>query len=179
MAEGVVGPVYVAALLLTVSGLFKLRTPQPMAQALFTARLPHDNWLVRGAASAELVTSILVLVDGRLGAAAVAVLYFGFFAFIAWVLLMRIDLAFCGCLGSTQSPPTWAHAALNLVVSVFGVLGAWLGMPDVTAVVRQLGAMTPIFVIGVVFAGWLSYLIVTAAPRLFVPNQHLSISEEA
>ena len=72
----------VAAALLVVSGLAKLRSVEPTRKALHAAALPGPRWAVVALGATEVaVGSIAVVTEGRLAAAAVGALYAGFAAF--------------------------------------------------------------------------------------------------
>jgi hypothetical protein len=179
IADAAVGPTYVAALLLVFSGVGKLRNPKPAAQALFTARWPHSSALVRTVGLAEITAPLLLLTLGAIGATAIAVIYAGFFAFIASVLLRNLDLTSCGCTGAAETPPTWLHAVLNAIASVAAATGAAAGIPAVSVSLSELGAMAPTSLLGVLASAWLAYLVVTNGPRLFLSSDSSPTAKEA
>lgn len=163
------GPLYVATLLLVASGVAKARNPIPTAQALLTAGWPHRPAFVRALGGVELAAAGTMLVEPRYGAAAVGALYGGFFAFLASVLLRDVDMASCGCTGATDTPPTWLHASFNLAVTACAAGGALLGARSTAGLVHVLGPSAVIFAVAVAIAAWLAYLIVQLGPRLFAP----------
>lgn len=178
-ADLLVAPISVGALLLVLSGIGKLRNPDPMAQALYSLGWPHNAIVVRTLGSVEIAAGLAALAIGGVGALGEAVLYSSFAAVLAVVLLNDTPMSTCGCAGANATPPTWAHALLNLLVAVCAVGGAALGTPSIYRIARDLRYMMPVYVIGVCATAWLAYLIVTHAPRLFAKAYAMSDAEGA
>jgi hypothetical protein len=178
-ANLLVAPISVGALLLVLSGLGKLRNPEPMAQALYSLGWSHHAIVVRTLGSVEIAAGLTALAIGGVGALGEAGLYGSFATVLAVILLKGIPMSTCGCAGANATPPTWAHALLNLLVAVCAVGGAALGTPSVYRVARELKYMMPVYVLGVCATAWLAYLIVTHAPRLFAKTYSISDAEGA
>lgn len=178
-ADLLAAPISVGALLLVLSGVGKLRAPQPMAQALYSLGWPHHAVVVRAAGTVEVAAGAAALAVGGIGSLGEAVLYGLFAAFLAAVLLHHVPLSTCGCTGSTATPPTWAHTFLNLVVAASAVAGAALGAASIYRIGLELRYMLPIYLIGICATAWLAYLIVTHAPRLFARDYAMSDAEGA
>lgn len=114
-------PFLIAAALLVVTGLAKLRSPRGAAAALASAGLPSRPALVRALGALEVGVGAAALLAPRPLAPAVAALYVGFAAFLGYVAARRIPLADCGCLGERESPPSRFHLGLDLLAAASAV----------------------------------------------------------
>lgn len=126
--------VAVAAFLLIVAGVSKVRDPAPTQGALRASGLPGSAWIVTGFGIAEIALAALVLTMGSQPALlAVGFVYGGFALFIVQARVRRLPIQSCGCFGTPDTAPTWLHAvgtaAMALVtMSVSSVApGAALG----------------------------------------------------
>jgi hypothetical protein len=74
---------------------------------------------VRVLAAGEAVLGVVAVVrPGALVAAAVAISYAGFTAFVLRALRSGSPLASCGCFGKTDTPPTPVHAVVTAALAV-------------------------------------------------------------
>jgi len=106
------GPFLAAAGLLCVSGVAKLRAPQPASTALRTLGLRAGASGVRAAAGAEVVLGGLSLaIGGRVAALVLALAYAGF---AGLTVRLAEERAACGCFGSADAPSGRAQLALSL-----------------------------------------------------------------
>jgi hypothetical protein len=111
-------PIYLtAAGLLVLSGLAKLRDPEPASDALVELRVPASRPLVRVVALVELSSAMVMVARPSLGAPAACGLYLAFAALVL-TQLVRGGVRSCGCLGSAALPPTRLHVALNVALAV-------------------------------------------------------------
>ena len=117
--EAVAGPVWIAAVLLVLSGAGKVLRPAPTREALQRAALPSRDPIAGLIGAAELLVAGAVLaVGGPLPAAALAITYLAFTAFLLRLRARAGAAASCSCLGGTTSTPvTASHVVLNLVVA--------------------------------------------------------------
>jgi hypothetical protein len=121
--EAATAPYLAAALLLVAAGLAKVIEPLSLVRALQGAglrvRAPLLASWVRVVAAAEaLLGLIAVVLPGPLVAAAVALSYAGFTAFVLRALRSGSPLASCGCFGKTDTPPTPGHAAATALLAL-------------------------------------------------------------
>lgn len=110
-------PYLAATVLLGAAGIAKTVRPGGTANALHAAGLTSRPLpaLVRAGAVAEVALAVAALVvPGALTGALVAAAYAGFAAFIVGALRRGWALSSCGCFGRPDTPPTRAHAALNV-----------------------------------------------------------------
>jgi hypothetical protein len=157
------GPYLAAAGLLVLAGVPKLTDPMPLVRALRTARLPASRGLVRAVAASEVVLGVAaVAVPGRLTAAAVAVSYLTFSAFVALVLRRGGVLGSCGCFGRPDTPPTLAHLAVTLVLAVSAA--ALAAAPPREAVWSSVGGELIALVGFAALLAWLAYLVMAVLP---------------
>jgi methylamine utilization protein MauE len=112
VSAALTGPFLAAAGLLCISGVAKLRTPQPASAALGILGFPAGPLLVRAAATVELCVGGLALAaGGRAAALVLAVVYAGFAG-----LTVRLgeQRAACGCFGAGDAPSGRAQLALSV-----------------------------------------------------------------
>lgn len=101
-------------LLLLIAGIQKIFDPTSTSGALRAAGLPSRRILVRTLGGVEVVVVAAWLVSGgRLPALAAALLYAGFAWFVVNALVRKLPISSCGCLGSTETPPTVIHVVMN------------------------------------------------------------------
>jgi hypothetical protein len=163
MSAALAPALIVAALVLCVAGVSKLRAPWGAAGALAALGLPGRPWLVRALAAGEVALGAAgALHPARVLSVALAVVYASFA--IAAAILMRRRVA-CGCFGDNEFPVSRAHVIASgllgtvaLVASLSGVHGlAWLwGRP-----VPQ----TAVLLIGIAGAVYGVVLVYTVVPR--------------
>jgi hypothetical protein len=165
------GPLAIAALVLGVAGLAKLRAPHAAARAALVAGLPGARRpvpgfavarrLVRTFAAVEVAVSLWCLADpGRLAAAALAGMDAGL-AGIGFVLARRG--ATCGCFGADDGPASTAHWLLSGALAAVGAGAAvWTphGLP--WALIRH-PAVAVVLAVGVAGA---AYALVVAYRQL-------------
>lgn len=131
------GPVTAVVILLLIAGVQKVVDPSTTAGAMRMAKLPSSPNLVRllGAGEAAVAAAFLIW-GGPIPAAMAAALYLGFAWFVANALLRKLPISSCGCLGSTETPPTLVHVVMNLasagvliwaVIAPIGPLGGVVG----------------------------------------------------
>lgn len=112
---------FVAAGLLAVAGLAKLRTPDSAMATLHRLRLPSGRVAARILGLGEVALGLAVaLVGGRPAALAIAVTYATFTGIAAWQRARQLS---CGCFGSSATAVTSLHVASNAVASLVGVVG--------------------------------------------------------
>ena len=152
MADALTVPHAVAALVLAIAGLAKLRSPASAARAMGAG-----SSAIRVYALGELALGLWALVAaGPVASGLLAGAYAGFAG--VTVVLARRGAA-CGCFGSEQAPASPIQSllsgALALVAAVCAVAGShgagWiLQQPAATAVVLVVGAAGAVY--GVVVA---------------------------
>jgi len=139
MAAVLTTPIAVAAIVLAVAGIAKLRSPGGAARALAVADVSVPRGAVRTIASGELALSAFALLaPGRATSALLAVAY-ALLALLAARLASRG--AGCGCFGEDETPATATHVWLSVALALVAAAGiaspphgiAWLlsGSPDV------------------------------------------------
>jgi len=122
------GPFLAACALLVVSGLSKLRRPDPARAALSAAgaRVAPGAVVVLGAV--ELGAGVAGAVFGRGAALLVALLYLALAAF-AIRLLVRAPATPCACLGSSTATVSVGHVLVDLGAALFALMAATGGAP--------------------------------------------------
>jgi hypothetical protein len=130
MEQALAGPFLIAALVLCVAGVAKLRAPQSAADALGELGLPAHTALIRGFAAGEIALGAVAAVRPTPAlAAAVAAVYFGF-AVLSAALARRG--AACGCFGEPRAPASLGQSSISGVLSVVCVIAATAGAHGAT-----------------------------------------------
>ena len=155
MGEVLSGPFAIAALVLGIAGVAKLRAPATAAGALLTLGVPGGRRLVRLVAIAEMALAGWGLARPAVGSAVALACAYGGFATVA-VVLARRRVA-CGCFGTGEMPVSAAH----------WVLSAGLGLVCVSAAAwpaaRVQSATLAIGAVGAAYAVVLAYTELPAA----------------
>lgn len=127
-----------AAMVLVISGVLKLRDPVPTTAMLAKVHLPHSTVAAIALGLVEIVAGVAgVVFGGRLAAAAVALLYLGFTSMSLW--LVRGDGATdCGCFGSRSAPMTQVHVVLNALMAAIAAAGAIVAVPGLSDIRDEL-----------------------------------------
>lgn len=148
------GPLLVAAVLLAVAGVAKLRRPAPTGLALARLGLPGSDLAVRALGASEVVAGSAAGLLGGGWAAPLAVVYLGFAAVTTAQLAVARRTgaaADCGCFGDLSAPVGIGHVVVNLalataaawatVVSAEGLADAVTDAPAATVAVALLAAV--------------------------------------
>jgi len=160
MWPALVVPYAAAAVLLAVAGVPKVRDPGDLVRAVRSVGMPFGRRAVRAFAAAEVVVALAaLLVPGRVTAAALALMYAGFTAFVVLALRRGGVLSSCGCFGRADTPPTRAHALVTGAASLVGLLvavdppgsGAWSALAD-SGTGAVLGLVSLVALVG--FLAW-------------------------
>jgi hypothetical protein len=116
VASALSAPHAVAAVLLCVSGLAKLRSPAAAQRALGTIGLPVGSGAVRVFAAGELALGAWsVLTPGPLSSALMGLVYVGF---AATTLLLARRASSCGCFGDDRATASTMQAILSVVFAL-------------------------------------------------------------
>jgi hypothetical protein len=115
MGEALIGPLAVAAGVLCVAGLAKLRSPAPATRALASLGLPGGAGAIRAFAIAELGLGAWALISPTpLAAAFLACVYAGF-TVLTLALWRRAQS--CGCFGADGAPAAPLQAVLSALLA--------------------------------------------------------------
>ena len=162
MAEAVTPPFAVAAIVLCVAAVAKLRSPGTAADALAVLGAPAGVALVRAIALGELALGCwCIAAPSRIGAALIALAYGGF-AGLGLALARRH--ASCGCFGAGESRATPAQAALSaalMVVAITATISISHGLPWI---VQRGAPSAAVLLIAVVAAAYATVLAYTELP---------------
>jgi hypothetical protein len=161
--QALTGAVLVAAALLVLAGLPKIARPTATTTALRTVGLTAvTRTHVRVLAVVEVSVGAYALVRGGVVAdLAVAALYAGFSVFLVRALRSSAAGVSCGCTGSADTPPTYAHLVLTgtlaVVTAVAALGGGATGFDDLVAVD---GIAEPVLVAGLAMIGtWFGWVV--------------------
>lgn len=148
------------SVLLIVTGAAKIVRPHDVTSALVDLGLPRVP-------AAGLVIG---LVEVAVGVAALAysealvvqgLLYSVFAGWVILALRADVPIASCGCLGRDDTPPTVAHAVLNVLAALVS-FGAAVGHGLVFDSILQVVGQVVVIAVGV----FLSYLVLNQAARV-------------
>jgi hypothetical protein len=175
-----IGPYLAACILLAVAGAAKVVRPMDTARAVaLVAPIPLTavRGLVRAGALAEGVVGVTALVHpSPVTAGMVALSYLVFAVFVAWVLARGGPLATCGCFGRPDTPATWLHVVVDVVLAVSAgavattVIPSWL--PALLAHEPWRGV--PLVLLSVLCA-WLAILALSRLAELGAVRRRLGL----
>jgi hypothetical protein len=147
MADALTAPTLLAALLLCVAGVAKLRTPAPAAQALATAGLPGPQSAVRVFAAGELAIGAFSAVHPAQGTAvALAAIYAGF-AVLGRLLTSRASS--CGCFGAAESPASPVQSIVSLLLALCCAAAAGWPAHGIPWILHHSPIVASVFAIGI------------------------------
>jgi hypothetical protein len=115
-----IGLYLIGSALLVLAGITKALRPGDTARALaevLPGRLPFQGIVRIGAACEAVIGLVAFLLPRPLPAALVCVSYLGFAAYVSYVRHRHGPLATCGCFGQPETPATWLHVVINLVLA--------------------------------------------------------------
>ncbi len=160
------GPVMAFVVLLMLAGVYKLQDPAPTAGALRGAGLPGSVVIVRGLALLEIGAGAAWLVFGGVWSAlAVGALYLGFAGFVLVALWRDLPIASCGCLGSTDTPPSWIHVIANSSGAGFLIWAAVDPIGPLGGLVDEAWSIVVPYLLFVASAVYLLYALLAVLPK--------------
>ena len=121
----------IAACVLGVAGLHKLRTPVAATTALRAQGFRATSGWARALGALELGVAAAGIIGGRAGALAVAALYVALTGFALRAVRRNAP---CGCFGRDESPATNSQAALDVVFAAAAAIAATSERFVVTAI---------------------------------------------
>jgi hypothetical protein len=161
MGAAVLTPYLAGAGLLALAGVEKLRRPHYTQDALRALGLRSGNAVVRAIGCIEVtvataaVLSVLSGVGAAPAAAAVALLYAAFAVAVARLVRSGTPVRSCGCLGAAETPPSHAHALVNVACAG----AAALYVVDPTTLRAASGGDPLAYAIALAAAGIALYLV--------------------
>lgn len=131
------GPALIAAATLVVSGVAKLVQPESASGAFTALALPDSRAAARVVGLVEIVLALTVI---AVGGPAYVILGFWYAALaVAALRLVRAGSASCGCFGADSAPPSSLHVAANVVLAVFAIGAAIVGLGSLSTELVDLG----------------------------------------
>jgi hypothetical protein len=171
MAAALTTPIVVAAIVLAVAGLAKLRSPGTAVRALAAAGLPLPGAAassslpraaVRAIAAGELALAGLVLfAPGRASCALLAAMY-AVLALVARTLVRRGTS--CGCFGEADTPATAAHVWLSAALALVAAAGAAWSAHGIAWLLRGTPGVVAPLALGIAGAAYAAVLAYTELP---------------
>lgn len=139
MFDLVSAPFLIAAGLLVVAGVAKLRQPHGALRVLEALRLPARTTGVRLLGLVEVAVGAAAFASGARWSALVLASMFGLFALVGlWLVVARVDVPSCGCLGALDTPPSLLHVVLCVLAGAAAVLAA---LADPVRIDHYLGSL--------------------------------------
>jgi drug/metabolite transporter (DMT)-like permease len=165
VSEALATPFFVAAALLVLSGLAKGREPKELASLLAVLGLSRARAAARVVGIAEAVVGIAALVAPSVATAVgVAACYAAFSGVLAYILVGRIEVPSCGCIGSREAPPTGLHVVVTTLTAGMAVVAALSPPAPPWAVIDTVGPLAPVIMIGCLASGYAAYLLLALVP---------------
>jgi hypothetical protein len=161
MSEVLAGPFAVAAIVLAVAGVAKLRAPAGAERGLAELGVTRaSRTVVRVLAAAEVALATVALAQpGRVAAALLAALYAAFAGVSALLARRR---AACGCFGAGDTPASAVQSACSAMLALIA-LAAVLWPPH--GILDRSPAVAAILVIGSAGAALATVVVYIELPR--------------
>ena len=160
MSVALAPPFAVAALLLCVAGMAKLRAPAAAASALGT-----PPWTIRALAAGEVTLGAACVVHPTRALAVALAVTFAVFAGVAAVLKRR-RMA-CGCFGDDDLPVSHAHVIASELLCAAGVAAAVASPRGLVAgwLTSQPAWKAGVLAVGIAASVYAIVLVYTEVPR--------------
>jgi len=167
MASALTPPVMVAACVVVLAALAKLRAPTAAGEAVaslgLTAARNKREALARGLAAAELALGVAVIAsDGAGLRLALGAVYLGFAGITLTLIRRQAD---CGCFGDAGGPASGVGVGLNLAFAALCLLGAAAGSPGVARILSLPPGQASVAILAIVAAAAAAVLAYTELPR--------------
>lgn len=163
MSQALTAPFLLAAAVLWVAGVAKLRSPDAAAHALRTLGIPVDGAAVRVLAVAEVgLATWSALAPGTAAGLTMAGTY-GVFALVSLRLAQARHA--CGCFGEAEAPATLGQALLSATLGTACLLGAFAAVRGMPWVLTRPAPSAVVLVAGIAGATYAAVLVYTQLPR--------------
>jgi hypothetical protein len=166
-----IGLYLVGSTLLVLAGVAKTIHPSDTARALaevLPGRLDLRGLIRIGAAAEAVIGGVAFFLPRTIPAALVCTSYLSFAAYVAYVRHRHGPLATCGCFGQPDTPATWLHVLVNLVLAV--AAGVIAVRSSSTSTLRSVLTAQPWDGLPLLLAGavgvWLTYQALALLPTL-------------
>lgn len=158
-------PLAVAAIVLCVAGIAKLRSPSVAVQALRTLGLPGPPMLVRGLGLVEIMVGVWALAGPRLVPTVLLAATYGGFAVVALLLTRRRSS--CGCFGESDSPASTAQSVLSACFALVAVAAAIWQAHGVSWLTARSAPTAAAMILGIAGAAYATVLAYTELPLVW------------
>jgi len=165
-ATAVAAPYFVAAALLGVGGLAKLRRPDAAAGALGAAGVRGGRRLARSGGVVELAVATAAIVDPGPLTAGLLAGTFALFALLLVRLLRSAPDAPCGCFGAPEETASRVHVALDLAAAAVAALAVVVVPPAPAALAGSLPAAGIPYLACLAAGTYAAYLASTLLPSV-------------
>ena len=163
MSEALTPPFIVAALLLSVAGALKLRSPQGTGEALRALVLPVGAWTVPALAAGEVALGAACAIDPTRASAAVLAGAYAAFVGVAAALARRGSA--CGCFGADDTPVSAIHWIASAGLGAVALGATVAGPQGLGWVLGRPAPQVTALLIGIVGAVYAAVILYTAVPR--------------
>jgi Methylamine utilisation protein MauE len=164
MTAALTPPFAVAALVLCIAGVAKLRAPDGAAGALRAVALPGSVTLARLGALAEVALGAWALIRPSAMTAALVALVYAVFCGLSLALARRDGE--CGCFGDTGAPASALQSLLSGALALVAGAAAVAGAHPIGWVLGSAGAAIGVVAaLGLVGAAYAAVLVYTALPQ--------------
>jgi hypothetical protein len=161
VSEALAPPFLVAALVLCVAGLAKLRAPGTAAAALGLGRV--GPYSIRALAAGEVALGLLCVIHPTRASALVLAGAYATFAGVAAVL--RRGRVACGCFGDNDLPVSLAHVVASELLAVLAVAAAFASPRGISWLASEPALSVVVLAVGIAGAAYATVLVYTVAPR--------------
>jgi Methylamine utilisation protein MauE len=163
VTEALTSPFLLAALVLCIAGVAKLRAPTAASRAAAILGLPSSPVAVRSLAGVELVIGGWALVaPSAVLSGAVAALYL-LFAVLSTLLARR--RASCGCFGESDAPASKVQALLSAILAAISGVAALVVPHGLIWVIARSAPTSVALVLGTAGAAFGTVLLYSDLPQ--------------
>ncbi len=159
-------PFTVAALVLCVAGLAKLRSPRAAADALSALGLRGRTPLVRAFAGLEITVGVTGLVHPARPAAVIVACLYGAFTVLSLRLARR--RASCGCFGESDAPASPIQSLLSLILALVALAAAVWTPHGLSWILSQPVGQAGVLLTGVAGAAYAIVIAYTDLPAAWL-----------
>ncbi len=165
MADVLTDPFAVAAIVVVVAGLAKLRKPRVAVAALSELGVPAGTGSVRLLAVFEVALGIACLIGpGAVAAAALACCYA---AFSLLSLLLARRRASCGCFGEGEAPASAEQSLISAALAAVCIGAAVQAPHDIGWLLAQSPGAAAVLVLGIAASAYATVLAYTQLPLVW------------
>jgi hypothetical protein len=158
-------PMAVAAIVVVLAGLAKLRSPAVAVRALHALGIPGGSGLVVAVGAGEFALGLWWLIaPGAAGAVALACCYATFAAISSLLARRRTS---CGCFGEGDAPASVAQSLISALLAAVCIAAAVRAPHGIAWVLGRPGGDAVVLLLGIAASAYATVLAYTQLPAVW------------